>query len=255
MIPRDEAARIVATYDSPEGRFKLREKFYEAAHLSSYGRSELSFLQWEIERGVLDPSKGSPWWRAVNLSLCIDAQEALLALDVPDPQASSGAKRWLAFLEDPNPASWYCAHNGSIAQGYLQQIQLARKETPGEQSFLNIVLYRVLFAGAMASGELAFGGLLASLLEHITPIAADPKLPAVEVLVHLADFYPRNYPLQPEDVKAMLGRTRDAESALVRLLDDELILPHAPRLYRWAAEHLALPLTTFVRHDLPVYPP
>src|ERR687891_1326493 len=75
---------VAAVRDDPEGRYRLVERFYDDHPVPGpdwFGRSELDFMRWEIERGVLNSPQdrsrpGSPWWRAVNETIILDAIEA-----------------------------------------------------------------------------------------------------------------------------------------------------------------------------------
>src|SRR4051812_2162708 len=83
---RDAAAaadqRVQAVAHRPAGRLQLAADFYCCSPpRAPFGRAELSFLRWEIARGVLDPETGSEWWRAVNARLLRDKVEADLLDD------------------------------------------------------------------------------------------------------------------------------------------------------------------------------
>ena len=63
------AQLVESVRDDPEGRYQLRVAFYKKYGFAKdsgagYGTSELAFLRWEIERGVLNPvaaaQPGSP---------------------------------------------------------------------------------------------------------------------------------------------------------------------------------------------------
>src|SRR5262245_34355554 len=105
--------------DDPEGRYLLRVRFYEKYGFSEltdlggagYGNSELAFLRWEIDRGVLQPlPSGSKWWRAVNSMLCFDAELAsLIHEDGRRVKAPPGAQRWLDYIDKPGERTWYQA--------------------------------------------------------------------------------------------------------------------------------------------------
>src|SRR5215472_6591388 len=83
-----QAFRIVdAAKNDPEARYDLRKRFYDKYGFAidgsaGYGNSELAFMRWEVERGVLEPldapKPGSPWWREINSSLLFDAELATL---------------------------------------------------------------------------------------------------------------------------------------------------------------------------------
>jgi hypothetical protein len=248
---------VTAVADDPEGRYGLRVRFYDKYAGTDdggagYGSSELAFLRWEIERGVLAPldapRPGSRWWRAVNASLLFDAELAALIHESGEAIAPPpGARRWLDYITAPSEKSWYIAHNGSIAAAYLAEVAAARAELDGEQRFMNIVLYRVLYAEAMVSGA-TFLGRLGALL-------ASPSLPAVNLIVDVKDFYPRDYPLTRADVRNLLGRGDTILDLAVRIFDDVLILPEAVSVYSHAAHSLGIPeLGALVRGGKPIYP-
>ena len=170
-----------------------------------YGRSELDFLRWEIRRGVLNsldgrrgPS-GSRWWRAVNLSYLYDGELAALGHDAGLDPAGAGAVVgfWLEYMRSPNERTWYRAHNAALVAAYQRHLDLARTEGRPEQIFLNMVLYRVLYAQSMAEG------LVLSVLGRFM---GDPEFPSVDTLVHLPDFYPDDYPLSRADIRDVMHR-------------------------------------------------
>jgi hypothetical protein len=250
-----QALRTVESVSNdPEARYERRAIFYDKYGVipggAGYGNSELAFMRWEIDRGVLaPPPRGSAWWRAVNASLLYDAELASLIHEGGRAVAAPpGSQRWLDYIDNPNEGSWYRAHNGSIANGYLTQVAAALAEEDGEQRFMNIVLYRVLFAEAMVSGA-TFLGVLGRVL-------GNPILPAVNLIVDIKDFYPRHYPLTREDIRNLKGRGDSIFDLAVRLFDEDLILPEATHVYGHAASSLNLPeLSQLVRDGKPVYPP
>jgi len=251
-LARQAFQTVSAAADDPEARYALRERFYDKYGFGGYGNSELAFLRWEIERGVLAPldahRPGSTWWRAVNASLLYDAELAALIYESGEPIAApTNSRRWLDYIMGPGEKSWYLAHNGSVAAGYLAQVAAARAEADGEQRFMNIVLYRVLYAEAMVSG--------ASFLGALGQLIANPILPAVNLIVDVKDFYPRHYPLTKEDVRNMLGRGDSILDLAVRIFDDGIIRHEAAKVYHHAAASLGIPeLGGLVRDGKPVYP-
>lgn len=268
-----EAQRqVAAVADDPEGRLRLRMAFYRrfgdadglraAGRLRAdlpdaefgWGRSELDFLRWEIRRGVLNPrdgsrgAPGSPWWRAVNASFLVDGQLAALGHDAGlDPAgAPPPARAWLAYIGAPGEGSWYRAHNTSIVAGYDTARATAEVEARPEQIFVNMVLYRLLFAQGMVEGVefAALGRFL-----------ADPELPSVDAMVHLPDFYPDHYPLSRADVRHVMHRGHGMEEATAICLDEVLIHPQLVRLYAAAARWNEAPeLAQWVQAGEPVYP-
>lgn len=257
---------VAAVADDPAGRLAMREAFYTrygfAAHLEAtrgsaataidsrygYGRSELDFLRWEISRGVLDPGRGSPWWRSVNLSFLLAGRLAELGYDagLGSDGAPASVRAWLAYIAHPSSGSWYRAHNTSIIAGYADGLEQAAAEPRSEQIFVNMVLYRLLYAQGIVEG-FAFGKL--------GEFLANPQLPSVDLLVHLPDFYPRHYPLTTEDLRHIMHRGHSLEEAATRCLDEVLIHPHLSRLYHKAADWNEAPeLAAWVVRGEPVYP-
>jgi len=253
-------ADVDAVLGDPEARYAMREAFYRRWGKSDdggvgLGRSELDFMRWEIERGVLrDPaSGGSAWWRRVNGGLIYDAHLAELVFDrAPsiDP-GTPACRRWLAFLRATDPSawgrSWYRAHNASIVSGYLDSVDEARRAPSTERVFVNVVLYRVLYAEALVEGVAL--GLLGRFL-------ADPRMPSVEALLELPGYYPDRYPMSADELRDLQHRGHSLPADLLDVvLDDVLILPEIETLYARAAEWLDLPaLTTLVANGKPRYP-
>ena len=267
--------RVARVRDDPEGRYQLRLSFYQKYGFgrdggAGFGASELAFLRWEINRGVLNPldhatRPGSRWWREVNEDFLLDGEEAA---DIAESGAPSGSVRdavgfWLDYLRHPTRQSWYRAHNGSITAGYLARMAAASHECDAEQAFLNIVLYRVLYAQALVEGEAP--GLIyaivrfllghAALLAELESLIADPCGPSVDVLVHLPDFYPRHYPLSDQDLRDILAKAHGLEEDAVEVMDRVLISPYLGKLYRLAAQWLRTPrLCDLVSDGRPCYP-
>ncbi len=261
-----------AVADDPDRRLELRMAFYRrfgfphhlaaAAQVSptdpdyefGYGRSELDFMRWEIRRGVLNPldgsrgPAGSRWWREVNLSFLYEGELAALGHDAGlDPATAEPAVGfWMAYIRGPGGQSWYRAHNASIVTGYDRHLTAAHQENRPEQVFLNVVLYRLLYAQAMIEG-VEFGKLGRFL--------GDPRLPSVDALVHLPDFYPDDYPLSRQGIRHVMHRGHLLQEAAAFCLDEILIHPHLLRLYHEAADWNAAPfLRGWVLHGEPVYP-
>jgi hypothetical protein len=246
---------VAAVADDPEGRYQLRARFYQKYGFlpegAGYGNSELAFLRWEVTRGVLAPLNaprpGSRWWRDVNASLLFDAELAALVHESGQcVEVPAGTQRWLDYLQSPSEGSWYLAHNGSIVAGYLAQVEAALAESAAERDFMNIVLYRVLYAEALVSGS-TFLGRLGKLL-------GNPVLPAVHLITDVPDFYPDDYPLTASDALEIDGRGKDLLDQAVRLFDDDLIKPHAVELYAHSATALGIPaLRELIRDGRPCY--
>jgi hypothetical protein len=232
--------RILEVRDAPDERYELRRAFYERYGFATegtagYGNSELAFLNWEIERGVLNRldhprQAGSRWWRAVNEKLLVDAELAALMYEAGHPPV--GVRRevrwWMDYLATPSPASWYRAHNASVVRGYLLHAREAFLETETEQHFLTLVLNRLLFAQTLVlPGTLkqTSGGAL----------LADPTGPFINILMRVEPLYPDRYPAPPP------GLGRAARGGLLELMDERLIRPHLSAIYTTAAAVLELP--------------
>jgi hypothetical protein len=254
-------AAVAAVAGDPEGRYQMRSRFYArfgeafTAEGRGLGASELAFLRWEIQRGVLNPpdhpQPGSPWWRAVNLDFILHAELAGAARETGSESriTSTQGRAWLRYFAAPSESTWYAAHNCSIVHGYRDHAPLAREENSTEQHFLNEVLYRVLFAQAMASGAAV------SQFGKAGKLLANPRLPSVSILVSLPDFYPSHYPLEPGDIHKVWHHGLDLEALGVRILDKRLILPQIGRLYDWAAGVLEADfLPRWLDWHSPVYP-
>jgi hypothetical protein len=263
-------ADVELVADDPEGRYNLRRTFYQRFAFGpgeGYGASELHFLRWEIDRGVLNPltaaQPGSRWWRDVNADFIYHAQCAALLHEhgVSDASVTGPVANWLDYLRNPSASSWYRAHNASIAAGYLAHVESARAEAPSEQVFLNMVLYRLLFAQSMVEGDAP--GLLGWLnrkllkwrLRGLEKLLADPRSPSVDLIVHLPDFYPRHYPLKPGDINDVLERGHSIGVIVEKFFDDGFIVPALTRLYTLAAGWLKMPdISRLVSDHKPVYP-
>jgi hypothetical protein len=258
-IVHDAMVAVASVRDDPEGRFGMRHRFYQRFGFGppghpGYGESELAFLRWEVGRGVLNPpgvpKPGSPWWGAVNEALLLDGEIAVRAWDqgFVDGPIGPGAQAWTQYFHNPSGRSWYVAHNTSIVLGYLAHMDLARAELQPEQQFMNIILYRLLYAQAMVEGaHLAWGRLGAFL--------ANPKLPAVHTLVEVPDFYPRHYPLGPDDIRHITHRGHSLADLAADILDEACCVPHLDELYQSAAGWLRTPALETLHHGrAPCYP-
>lgn len=258
--PATEALRrVAAVRDDPEDRYRLAKAFYDSTtgpEIEGYGRAELAFMRWEIERGVLNAPQssskpGSPWWRAVNERIIRDALEASLVAtsDGAEPSSPSVAL-WLGFIASPSPVAWYRAHNASVLAGYTEACHVAAREEPAEQFLMNLVLARVLFAQALAEGEpFAVGGdpLVARFL-------SDPRSPAVPIVMEIPDFYPRSYPLDPLEESVLSRRARSSEDDALALIDREPCA-NLEELFAFASKSLGVAdLARFVQGTLPCYP-
>lgn len=255
----DKAKEITqGVSNNPQGRYDLRYEFYQkygdplVTGSEGLGNSELAFIKWEQKRGVLNPMNdahpGSPWWREVNSHFLYLATLAQLIQesgeifqDLPIPVTF-----WLDYINDPNERSWYCAHNSSIISGYCVADALAFKETIYEQYFMNIVLYRLLYAQSMVEG-VSFGIL--------GEIFSNPRGFAVSIITDIEAFYPSHYPMSKEDIKYVTHRAHNFMGLIEDIFDKIFILPHLNELYVEAAKWNNSPIVMkFIKGNLPIYP-
>ncbi|EWC60675.1 hypothetical protein UO65_3958 [Actinokineospora spheciospongiae] len=250
MSAEDLAAeRIGAVRDDVGARFRLAGEFYRSPGRRRFARGELSFLRWELQRGVLEPPgaarPGSPWWRAVNERLLRDKVEA----DVlrPGEQASSRAvELWVAFTRRPSPETWYRAHNASIVAGYLAHQDLARREVPLERLMINVSLLRALYAHALVAAP----GLAMGRIGAVTRFLGDPRFGTVGLFLNLCRVFPQRYPVRDMSLPELIA----AERVLPRLLDHGVICPRLTDLYAFAASTLDQPgVAEFVVNEVPCY--
>ncbi|WP_156994318.1 hypothetical protein [Pseudonocardia acaciae] len=235
--------------DSPAGRCRLVEAFYRETALRRYGRAELSFLRWEVARGVLNPPSarrpGSPWWRAVNERLLRDKIEAWLLLAGAGGTASAySVELWARFLRSPSPARWYRAHNASVAGGYLEHEPLAYLEVRSERFMMNVALLRVFHAHAMVAEPRLAAGRLARAARAV----ADPRRGTVGLFLDLRHAFPVEYPLDTP-----LDELIAVEGSLARSLDYGVIAPRLEELYAFAASSLRLPVDRLTGGGVPSY--
>ncbi|MGY3794615.1 hypothetical protein [uncultured Aquimarina sp.] len=258
-ILKDNAKRIVDNVsDNPQGRYQLRYEFYQKyGHpiikgKEGLGNSELAFIKWEINRGTLNPidgkPSGSPWWRAVNSHFLYLATLAQLIKesgdtfeDLPVPVTF-----WLDYIQTPNECTWYRAHNSSIISGYKEADEIAFQENIYEQYFVNIVLYRLLYAQSMVEG-VSFGIL--------GKIFGNPRGCAVSLITDIEAFYPSHYPLSREDIKYVTHKAHNFFGIVETIFDKIFILPHLDELYEEAAQWNNSPIVTkFIENGKPIYP-
>ncbi|MEV6769138.1 hypothetical protein AB0N05_10985 [Nocardia sp. NPDC051030] len=237
---REWARQQVETVrEDPDARVALALKFYPP-HLREFGRAEATFLRWEIDRGVMHPVSGSPWWQAVNDRLLMDKLEAgTEAAENETP--STGAVFWRDFLAAPSPRTWYRAHNRSVVSGYLDSEHLAAAEEESERFLMNVTLSRVLFTHLLAEQPRIAVGRFAPL----GPRVADPRGRSVRVFLDLHNAFPMVYPLSRVPLAEILA----TEGRLARLIDYGLLLPKVTRLYRVSAELLAEPRLNTLLED------
>jgi hypothetical protein len=247
-----QALRMVeAVADDPVRRLDLAAAFYDdrpdRVSIKSYRRAELSFMQWQMRRGALNPTSGpqpgSSWWRAVNARLLCDSWEAHhLAAGVPGTASRPAVTRWVDFLEGPTPQSWYRAHNTSVASGYAEYRALSEAELPVEKFFMDVTLGRVLFVhGILMNPRSSLGPVFWPLGR----VLADPRSRSVDIYLSLRNILPDTYPIAGQSITEIL----DAENFAGRIIDYGILLPRAQALYEFAAADLDLPhLRDFIDH-------
>lgn len=244
--------------DCPQLRLKMRQDFYQRHHFEDsqsfcFGQSEIDFLNWEIRRGVLNPTNssnpGSQWWRNVNLYFIYLAELASLMhqYQVTHPNAPKATLLWLAFFKQPSAKNWYRAHNCAILAGFNKYKTNALNENSHERLFLNIVLYRLMFAQTLVENATIFGPL--------GSFISDPRGFAVKLIVNLAHFYPTNYPLTKQDIPKIHAEGDIINGIQVKLLDEQFILPNLKQLYEFSAKLNHAPfLTNYQFQGHPIYP-
>jgi len=181
----DPAARLALvrrTYGGPTGRAPRHLRFRRAA---------LSFMHWQIGRGVLAPldatPPGSPWWRKVNERLLRDGCEAVArAAGLRGERSAPTIDQWMAFIASPTGRNWYRAHNASIVAAYLEHHDLALAESAPERFFLNVVLLRVLYAHALVGAPRLSLGRFAAL----GSVLGDPRLGMAGIFLSLGRVLP-----------------------------------------------------------------
>jgi hypothetical protein len=253
--------------DDPAARLEFARRFYLESPdgvVHGFGASELAFMEWEIRRGVLDrrhatATPGSPWWRAVNGRLLLDAQEAFILRGGANGDARAGETKgsnpgvaaWLRFLDGPSPPGWYRAHNTSICLGYLDTAGLARRESGHEQKLMNIVLYRVLFTQAVVDRQpWTFGRLTG----RFSPLF-DPESGLVSKVVKDRSLYPCSYPLDRADCDRLDRRLNHLGDVFPSVVDLAFIRTRLHRLYDFMAHDLAVPrITELCDLLMPCYP-
>ncbi len=281
---RKAEAQMRAARDDPFERLALAKAFFEAVEREPehrYGRSEIEFMEWEIDRGVLHPESvgvdgrqgGSPWWRAVNEHLLCDALEAQLLVGDPTPPSSIAVEHWQKFLHRPDPVAFYRAHNTSVVSAYLAAADLAAAENVAEQTLMNLVLSRLFYVHALNLRPQLAGGLFRlGLAARLGPVIGSPGSRLVGLAVHCSDLYPDRYPLGEHDdarhqvlLRARTVATNAAEAArprralrsraLERVIDDWLLRPRLAGLYAFAAQDLNIQrIAELIRGGYPSYP-
>ncbi len=234
--------QVAAVRDDARARIALAERSYrgpfgEAPRHLPYRRAAMSFMRWQLRRGVLEPlgseRPGSPWWRAVNERLLRDGCEAVaLSGASAGPPSSRAVDHWMAFASLPTARAWYRAHNASVVAAYLEHRDLAEAENRPERFFMNVVLCRVLYAHALvAAPRLSLGWL-----RPLAPVLGDPRLGIAGIFLSLSRVLPDEYPLTRD-----VGSYRSDELSFGRLLDYGMIVPRLQQLYEWSADVLDAP--------------
>jgi hypothetical protein len=248
-------ARVATARDDPAARLALLARTFlgptgRAPRHVPFRRAALSFMHWQVQRGLLNPldtpPSGSIWWRAVNERLLRDGCEAIALVGGLSGDPSSQAVRlWLQFAATPTPSCWYRAHNASIVAGYLENKGLAGEESAPERFFMNVALVRVLYAHALVGAPRLALGRFAPLAR----VLGDPRLGMAGAFLSLHRVVPNRYPLT-RDVEWYIAD----EQRLGRLLDYAVIAPRLQRLYEWSAEELGESrLLGLVRDGSPTY--
>ncbi len=239
--PQARLELIKRTYGGPEGR--------AARHLP-FRRAALSFMHWQLRRGVLEPLSatppGSPWWRAVNERLLRDGCEAMARSGgLGGAISADSVGLWMSFVAHPTARTWYRAHNASIVSAYLEHLDLTDGESRPERFFLNVVLLRVLYAHALvARPRLALGGLA-----PLGPLLGDPRVGMTGLFLSLSRVLPDRYPLDDQVADHVA-----AEQHIGRMLDYGIIAPRLQQLYEWSAHELDQPaLLGCIHQGSPTY--
>lgn len=249
---------VESMQNSPEARFQSRIAFYQqygrGTLLDEYGfgDSEIAFMRWEKRCVLRDPSDtppGSAWWSAINLWFIYLSELGAKAhqLGVKKELLPLPARFWVDFIENPTAISWYRAHNASIIDGYLKYPHLAEKEVLPEKIFINMVLYRLLFAQSWVEGD--------ALFPRLGKMFANPKGISVDLITHLEAFYPTHYPLTAKDMQYIMGEAHNLVELGVKLLDKVLIEPELTELYQKASFWNQQPnLNQLIKQHQPIYP-
>lgn len=215
-----------------------------------YRRAALSFMKWQVNRGLLEPTDsnrpGSPWWRAVNEDLLRATAEAgFRSFGTPGRDPAPDVAAGMEFIADPGASTWYRAHNMAIVRSYIAHAGLAEQENSVERFFMNLVLLRVLYTHAMVTAP----GLALGWLSPVAPLLGDPRLGFAGIFLSISRVLPDTYP--PD------GRVAEyaaEEHGFGRLLDLGIILPRITALYEWSAGELGIPeLVGLQSNGVPAY--
>jgi hypothetical protein len=256
----EEVQRFVDSLrDNPSLRLESREAFYkkygasDATHPYGFGDSEIAFLNWEIRRGVLSPPTtnppGSQWWSEVNLwfiYLC-EVGKRVYEANIPASDAPVASQLWIEYIKSPNAQNWYRAHNSSIIDGYLKFMHLTKQESDVEIIFMNMVMYRLLFAQGMVEGDFE--------IPNLGKFLANPKGDSVDIITHIDVFYAQHYPMNPKEARIIRGVAHNFGEVCVKLFDFVIIAPELNEIYQRASIWNQQPGTiNLVKDNEPVYP-
>lgn len=253
----EQAVRLVEdVQDDPARRLELASAFYaDRPHrpkIQEYRRAELSFMDWQVRRGVLKPvtgeQPGSNWWRAINARLLCDSWEAnRLAAGAQGPASRRAVTRWLEFLDAPTPQSWYRAHNSSVVSAYIEYRELSDVELPTEKFFMDVTLGRVLFIHRISMDPRS---ALGPIFWPLGRFLADPRSGSVDAYLSMRNILPDTYPLAGQSITEIL----DSENFAGRLVDYGVLRPRLQSLYEYAAKDLDEPqLLDFIDNGNPIY--
>lgn len=287
--------------DNPDERDAVRHQFYKNHGFEShdgieYSKFEGDFFAHQAERDVLNPinavSPGSAWWRKVDIKLIYYAKlaEAIYEAGLSVDETPVPVKKWLKYLKKPSAKSWFRAFNASLMTcAYLCRAD-ALQENDFEQLYINVVLYRLMFAQAMEEGSDIFGDM--------TQVLDDPWAFTVDVITHMSGLHPQGYPAGEQDTAMILGDEPLSEeeeqtaafaekveqklesvgiailglgaqqpendnarqpckdlAKQVHMLDQEIILPHLSKLYEHIAKWNKVPFVEdWCSNGKPVYP-
>ena len=221
--PAGRLALLRASYDGPFGPSVRHRPFRRAA---------LSFMGWELRRGVLAPASaarpGSPWWRALNERLLRDGCEAVARAGGHGGDPSSETiEPWMEFVAQPSAANWYRAHNASIVAAYLEHRGVGRAREPGRA----VLLQRRAVAGAVrARAGRRRHGWRSGACGRWRRLLGDPRLGMAGIFLSLRRTVPDAYPL-PDPLEDYLR----IERGVGRMLDYAVIAPRLQQLYEWSA--------------------
>ena len=248
-------AQVAAVRDDPPARLALIARLFRGPtgraprHLP-FRRAALSFMRWQLRRGVLNALDASPpgsvWWRAVNERLLRDGCETIArSAGWPASRHRRPCDSGWTSAQNPTGRNWYRAHNASIVAGYLEHRDLADAESVPERFFMNVALVRVLYAHALVGAPRLALGRFAPLGR----LLGDPRLGMAGAFLSLRRVLPNRYPLHL-DVERYIAD----EQRLGRMLDYAVIVPRVQRLYDWSAEELGEPrVRELVRDGNPIY--